>query len=71
MSQLAQTIAGTRDWNAVLRKADEDHPRTEEEMRERYADWTERARSWPRPAWSRCPKARSAWSTRHPSSSGR
>jgi uncharacterized protein (DUF885 family) len=44
MGQLAQTIAGTRDWNAVLRKADEDHPRTEEEMRERYAYWTERAR---------------------------
>src|SRR3954471_15540638 len=39
MGDLAQMIAGTRDWNAVLRKADDDHPRSEEEMRERYADW--------------------------------
>ena len=30
----------------MLRKADEDHPRTEEAMRERYADWTERARTF-------------------------
>jgi uncharacterized protein (DUF885 family) len=43
MGDLAQTIAGTRDWNAVLRKADEDHPRSEEEMRATYADWTERS----------------------------
>ncbi|MEX2548223.1 MAG: DUF885 domain-containing protein [Chloroflexota bacterium] len=44
MQGLAREINGTSDWGAVLHEANEDHPRTEEEMRRAYADWTERSR---------------------------
>jgi uncharacterized protein (DUF885 family) len=44
MNALARDIDGTQDWRTVLEKANEDHPRTEDEMRRTYADWTERAR---------------------------
>ncbi len=44
MRALAHQIGGTDDWRAVLHKANDDHPRTEEAMRVQYADWTERAR---------------------------
>jgi uncharacterized protein (DUF885 family) len=44
MSELARQIDGSGDWHAVLAKANDDHPATEEEMRRSYADWTERSR---------------------------
>ncbi len=44
MQQLAHEISGKPDWKTVLDEANEDHPRTEEEMRRAYADWTERSR---------------------------
>jgi uncharacterized protein (DUF885 family) len=44
MTELAQRTRGTGDWRTVLEEANENHPRSEEEMRVAYADWTERAR---------------------------
>lgn len=44
MSELCRDARGTGDWRQVLEEANEDHPRSEEEMRVAYADWTERAR---------------------------
>jgi uncharacterized protein (DUF885 family) len=44
MRRLAREINGSDDWRPVLDEANEDHPRTEEEMRRTYADWTDRAR---------------------------
>ncbi|HUR15813.1 MAG TPA: DUF885 domain-containing protein [Candidatus Limnocylindrales bacterium] len=44
MRELSRDIDGSDDWHAVLGKANDDHPRTEEEMRRSYADWTEKAR---------------------------
>ena len=46
MAELARQISGEPDWRQVLRKANEDHPRTEEEMRRSYADWTERSQKF-------------------------
>ncbi|MGI8929320.1 MAG: DUF885 domain-containing protein [Candidatus Limnocylindrales bacterium] len=46
MQQLAHEISGKPDWKTVLDEANEDHPRTEEEMRRAYADWTERSRTF-------------------------
>jgi uncharacterized protein (DUF885 family) len=40
----AHTISGTDDWKRVLDELNEDHPRTPEEMRVGYEDWTERSR---------------------------
>ena len=44
MTELAKQIDGKGDWRTVLEEANEDHPRTEDEMRRTYADWTERSR---------------------------
>jgi uncharacterized protein (DUF885 family) len=44
MRGLARQIRGTDDWRQVLEEANEDHPRTEEEMQRTYAEWTEKAR---------------------------
>ena len=44
MQELSRKISGSPDWRKALEQANEDHPRTEEEMRRSYADWTERAR---------------------------
>ena len=46
MQEVAQRAAGSTDWRTVLEAANEDHPRTEEEMRATYADWTERSRQF-------------------------
>ena len=46
MQALCRDIRGTDDWRHVLEEANEDHPRTEEEMRRAYAEWTERARTF-------------------------
>jgi uncharacterized protein (DUF885 family) len=46
MRELAREIRGTDDWRQVLEDANEDHPRTEAEMRDTYAAWTERARDF-------------------------
>jgi uncharacterized protein (DUF885 family) len=46
MRDLAQRIRGTDDWRAVLEEANRDHPRTEDDMRLAYEDWTERARQF-------------------------
>ena len=44
MQEVAQRAAGSSDWRAVLEEANENHPRTEEEMRATYEDWTDRSR---------------------------
>jgi uncharacterized protein (DUF885 family) len=46
MKALARQISGNEDWVTLLERADEDHPPTEERMRESYADWTARARAF-------------------------
>ena len=45
MNELARSVGGS-GWRDVLEEANEDHPRTEEEMRRSYADWTERSRAF-------------------------
>jgi uncharacterized protein (DUF885 family) len=44
LTRCAQELRGTDDWKQVLDELNEDHPRTPEEMRVGYEDWTERAR---------------------------
>jgi uncharacterized protein (DUF885 family) len=46
MKELAREATGSDDWFKVLDDANADHPRTEEEMRRSYADWTERSRQF-------------------------
>lgn len=46
MRQLALRIRGTEDWRAVLEAANNDHPRTEDAMRDAYEVWTARARDF-------------------------
>ena len=46
LTRCAQELRGTDDWKAVLDELNEDHPRTPEEMRVGYEDWTERARQY-------------------------
>lgn len=46
MQEVALLAAGSSDWRTVLEEANENHPRTEEEMRATYADWTERSRQF-------------------------
>ena len=46
MAELARRARGTDDWAAVLDEAGRDHPATEEAMRQGYADWTARARTF-------------------------
>ncbi len=44
LTRCARKLRGTDDWKQVLDELNEDHPRTPEEMRVGYEDWTERAR---------------------------
>ena len=44
LTRCARELRGTDNWKAVLDELNEDHPRTPEEMRIGYEDWTERAR---------------------------
>ena len=44
LTRCARELRGTDEWKAVLDELNEDHPRTPEEMRVGYEDWTERAR---------------------------
>ena len=46
MSDLAERVAGSRDWRAVMEQVNAEHPGTPEEMRAQYEDWTERARQF-------------------------
>jgi uncharacterized protein (DUF885 family) len=46
MRDLSRSAWGTDDWSAVLERSNEDHPATEEAMRQAYADWTVRARKF-------------------------
>jgi uncharacterized protein (DUF885 family) len=46
MQEVAERAAGSSDWRTVLEEANENHPRTEEQMRATYADWTERSRQF-------------------------
>jgi uncharacterized protein (DUF885 family) len=46
LTRCAQQLRGTDDWRAVLEELNEDHPRTPEEMRVGYEDWTSRAREY-------------------------
>ena len=44
LTRCARDLRGTDDWKSVLDELNDDHPRTPEEMRLGYEDWTERAR---------------------------
>lgn len=44
LTRCARELRGTDDWKGVLDELNEDHPRTPEEMRIGYEEWTERAR---------------------------
>lgn len=46
MRAVALRIRGTEDWHAVIEEANNDHPRTEEAMRDGYEVWTARARDF-------------------------
>ncbi|MEY2478073.1 MAG: hypothetical protein QOG87_3388 [Actinomycetota bacterium] len=46
MAELAEQVDGSRDWRAVMERVNTEHPRTPEEMRAQYEDWTERARQF-------------------------
>ena len=46
LTRCARELRGTDDWKSVLDELNEDHPRTPEEMRASYEDWTERARAF-------------------------
>ena len=46
LTRCARELRGTDDWKAVLDELNEDHPRTPEEMRVGYEEWTERARQY-------------------------
>ncbi|MEP7081575.1 MAG: DUF885 domain-containing protein [Chloroflexota bacterium] len=46
LTRCARELRGTDDWKAVLDELNEDHPRTPEEMRVGYEEWTERARTF-------------------------
>ncbi len=46
MRRRAGEISGSKDWRTLLDELNDDHPATPEAMREAYADWTERARSF-------------------------
>ncbi len=46
MRRRAREISGSEDWRPLLDELNDDHPATPEAMREAYADWTERARSF-------------------------
>ncbi|MBA2633904.1 MAG: DUF885 domain-containing protein [Chloroflexi bacterium] len=46
LTRCARELRGTDDWKAVLDELNEDHPRTPEEMRIGYEEWTERAREY-------------------------
>jgi uncharacterized protein (DUF885 family) len=46
MARLAERIAGTPDWHEVIEHSIEDHPLTEEAMRQSYEVWTARARDF-------------------------
>ena len=41
-----ERIAGTRDWHEVIERSTQDHPLTEEAMRQAYEVWTARARDF-------------------------
>ena len=46
LTRCARELRGTDDWKRVLDELNEDHPRTPEEMRVGYEEWTERARAF-------------------------
>jgi uncharacterized protein (DUF885 family) len=46
LRRCAQEISGTDDWKQVLDELNEDHPRTPEEMRVGYEEWTAKARDF-------------------------
>jgi uncharacterized protein (DUF885 family) len=46
LARCARELRGTDDWKMVLDELNEDHPRTPEEMRVGYEDWTERSRAY-------------------------
>ncbi len=46
LTRCARELKGTDDWKQVLDELNEDHPRTPEEMRVGYEDWTNRAREY-------------------------
>ncbi len=46
LTRCARELRGTDDWKQVLDELNEDHPRTPEEMRVGYEEWTEKARQY-------------------------
>ncbi len=46
LTRCARELRGTDDWKQVLDELNEDHPRTPEDMRVGYEEWTEKARTY-------------------------
>jgi uncharacterized protein (DUF885 family) len=46
MQELAASVGDTKDWRAVVEDLNGDHPSSPEDMRQKYEDWTERARQF-------------------------
>jgi uncharacterized protein (DUF885 family) len=46
LTRCARELRGTDNWKSVLDELNEDHPRTPEEMRIGYEEWTEKARAY-------------------------
>jgi uncharacterized protein (DUF885 family) len=46
MQELAARVSDTKDWRAVVESLNDDHPSSPEDMRQKYEEWTERARQF-------------------------
>ncbi|MBV8957920.1 MAG: DUF885 domain-containing protein [Actinobacteria bacterium] len=46
MQELASKVRNTTDWRAVVEELNDDHPSSPDDMRQKYEDWTERARQF-------------------------
>ncbi|MGH2418717.1 MAG: DUF885 domain-containing protein [Candidatus Limnocylindria bacterium] len=46
LTRCAVELRGTEDWKQVLDELNEDHPRTPEDMRVGYEEWTEKSRAY-------------------------
>ncbi|HVE94110.1 MAG TPA: DUF885 domain-containing protein, partial [Acidimicrobiales bacterium] len=46
LADVAERIAGTRDWRSVNKQLTEDHPKSPDDMRATYEEWTQKARQF-------------------------
>ena len=46
MQELAAKVGSSADWRATVEELNDDHPSSPEDMRQKYEDWTERARQF-------------------------